>query len=155
MISVTTIASYICVRYQKTFGKRIDEMKLHKLLYFSQRECLIQLGEPLFEEQFEAWKYGPVLVGIRQLYKQDLLHESLSPDLEDKYRPVFDMVFETYAHKDAWSLSSLTHGEYSWRQARQNVDRDANSTSKLNIDDIAKDAERIKIRRFIYYRMQP
>ena len=44
MEDVVKIASYICDRYQKEFGTRIDEMKLHKLLYFTQRECIAQTG---------------------------------------------------------------------------------------------------------------
>ncbi len=48
MEKVTDIASYIYQRYQKQFGKCIDEMKLHKLLYFTQRESIIQTDEPIF-----------------------------------------------------------------------------------------------------------
>ena len=54
MENVVKVASYICQRYQRQFGKRIDEMKLHKLLYFTQRESIIQTGQPIFEERFEA-----------------------------------------------------------------------------------------------------
>ena len=43
-----------------------------KLLYFTQRECLVQLGEPMFGAKFKAWKYGPVillsLIHILQMY---------------------------------------------------------------------------------------
>lgn len=42
MMGILQVASYIYKRYMNDFGVRIDEMKLHKLLYFTQRECLIQ-----------------------------------------------------------------------------------------------------------------
>lgn len=58
MMGILQVASYIYKRYMDDFGVRIDEMKLHKLLYFTQRECLIQKGEPMFEAHFEAWKYA-------------------------------------------------------------------------------------------------
>lgn len=77
MEKVTTIASYIYQRYQQDYGKRMDEMKLHKLLYFVQREAIIQTDEPMFKERFEAWKYGPVMVEIRRMYKDDCLTEKL------------------------------------------------------------------------------
>ena len=48
MLGVLQVASYISMRYMDIFGTRIDEMKLHKLLYFTQRECLIQMREPMF-----------------------------------------------------------------------------------------------------------
>lgn len=59
------------------------------------------------------------------------------------------MVFETYTQKDSWSLSSITHGEYSWQKARQKVTIE-NQHALIITDDIREDAERIKIRRFIY-----
>lgn len=38
MEKLLNVAGYIYQRYEKDFGNEIDEMKLHKLLYFSQRE---------------------------------------------------------------------------------------------------------------------
>ena len=84
MEDVVKIASYICLRYWHQFGKRIDEMKLHKLLYFTQRESIIQTGTPLFEDCFEAWKYGPVLVARRQRDKSDTLLEELPAPVQER-----------------------------------------------------------------------
>ena len=52
MEKLMDVASYVYNRYQETNGKRIDEMKLHKMLYFAQRESYIQRDEPLFEGGF-------------------------------------------------------------------------------------------------------
>ena len=49
-------APYICNRYRKESKIEIDEMKLQKLLYFSQRESLIQNNKALFNESFYVWK---------------------------------------------------------------------------------------------------
>lgn len=155
MEDVVKVASYICQRYQRQFGKRIDEMKLHKLLYFTQRESIIQTGQPIFEECFEAWKYGPVLLLIRQLYKEDALHESLSTSAEAQYKSVFNSVFAIYAPKDSWSLSSITHGEYAWRQAWQKANIEGKGNELIQTDDIRKDAERVKQRRFLYNKVVP
>ena len=46
-------------------------MKLHKLLYLSQREALAVTGQPLFQEEFEGWKYGPVCREVRAYYTED------------------------------------------------------------------------------------
>lgn len=69
MEDLMSIASYIYNRYKNDYGKRIDEMKLHKLMYFSQRESLIQNNEPLFDGVFYGWKFGPILKEIRIAYK--------------------------------------------------------------------------------------
>lgn len=149
MVDVVEIASYICDRYQKEFGCRIDEMKLHKLLYFTQRECIIQTGKPMFEDAFSAWKYGPVVVGIRQLYKGDSLHHMPAADVIKEYDGVFNKVFSLYAPKSSLSLCSLSHGEYSWQHARGTASRDDRCDALLDVQDIEKDAERIKTRRFM------
>lgn len=149
MLDVLQVASYICQRYQKEFGVRIDEMKLHKLLYFTQRECLIQTAHPMFEAKFEAWKYGPVMPCIRQHYKDDSLHIPLSKEQEEQYRLVFDMVFKTYARQKSWSLSSLTHGEYSWKQARKGYGEQDACEVEIKNEDIATDANRVRQRRII------
>lgn len=147
MEDVRKIASYICLRYEQQFGKCIDEMKLHKLLYFMQRESLIQLYEPMFPDSFEAWKYGPVMVGIRHLFSARLLTDTLSDECISKFQRVFDKVFEQYAQKDSWSLSCLTHGEYSWQKAREGVAEHDSCRKEMRIEDIAIDAKRIRERR--------
>ena len=149
MEELRQIASYICMRYQKEFGRSIDEMKLHKLLYFVQRESIVQLGAPIFKEEFEAWRYGPVLVPVRQLFRDGSLDIPMSSETIERYSSVFDKVFSQYAVKDSWSLSSLTHGEYSWRHARQGVPDDVNCTNKMTVEDIFIDAQRIKKRRLL------
>ena len=70
-------------------------MELHKQLYFTQRESIIRIGKPLFGDCFEAWKYGPVLVAIRQRYKNDTLYEGLLAPVEKRYKEVFDTPVET------------------------------------------------------------
>lgn len=42
----------------------ISNLKLQKLLYFSWLEYYRRNGTPLFEEEFEAWKYGPVVPSV-------------------------------------------------------------------------------------------
>lgn len=154
MLTAIQAASYICQCYQEKYGSRIDEMKLHKLLYFSQRECIIQTDEPMFSEQFEAWKYGPVMVFLRDLYRTDSLHETMSVEDSMKYKAVFEKVFETLAGKSSWSLSTLSHGEYSWKKAREGYVKDAHCEVEILTDDIKVDAERVRIRRFLLAQWQ-
>ena len=46
---------------------KIDQMKLQKLLFYSQGWYLAYNDAPLFEENFEAWTHGSV---IRDIYSQ-------------------------------------------------------------------------------------
>lgn len=155
MLNVVKVAGYIFDRYMAEFKERIDEMKLHKLLYFTQRETMIVTGGAMFEEQFEAWKYGPVMVQIRELYRDGMEFERAQEEELRPYKMVFDYVFENYAVKDSWSLSMLTHGEKCWQIARKGVAQDAQCDVLIKTEDIAKDAQRIKVRRFYFSEILP
>lgn len=54
MERIIDVAQYIYNEYKQQSGKVIDEMKLHKLLYLSQRENLAIINEPMFPETFEG-----------------------------------------------------------------------------------------------------
>ena len=149
MVSVKIIASYIYHRYLKEFEVVIDEMKLHKLLYFSQRESFVILDEPMFPELFKAWKYGPVMLEIRDLYRMKSFEEQNNDSLT-KYNGVFDFVFSEYAQRNSWDLSMLTHSEISWKNARGNTPIGENCNNEISTDDIKLDANRIKLERFFY-----
>ena len=71
MEKVFDVADYICREYFKLSGERIDEIVLHKLLYFVQRESLALSGKLLFKEEFEGWKYGPVCVTVRNHFCEE------------------------------------------------------------------------------------
>lgn len=153
MESVVKIASYIFKRYHDEFGVCIDEMKLHKLLYFTQRESLIQKNKPMFSEQFLAWRYGPVMVPIRSLFASKQLNSYLSNKFIEDNKSIFDFVFSQYAPKASWSLSRLSHGEVSWQNARHDLLPEQNGNEPLKIEDIKEDAERVKMRRFLINRI--
>lgn len=42
----------------------VSNLKLQKLLYFSWLEYYKLTGRPLFDEEFQAWKYGPVVPSV-------------------------------------------------------------------------------------------
>ena len=105
--------------YHDRCGSEIDEMKLHKLLYLAQRESLIVLKKPLFREKIYAWQYGPVIPEVRRAYKLEDFPSLTTFSLPPKELSVLDYIFNTYAEKDSWSLSRLTHAEYSWQHARE------------------------------------
>lgn len=50
-------------------NKPVTQMKLQKMVYFAHGYHLAKFNEPLVDEIFEAWKYGPVVPAIYQTYK--------------------------------------------------------------------------------------
>lgn len=145
MVPILKVASYITEKYRLDYESCIDEMKLHKLLYFLQREWLIEFDKPLFSDDLVAWDYGPVSPLVRKVFKHPNQTFPSPVVFQTEEQEVFDRVWATYSAKESWSLSTLSHGEISWRNAR---DRKANGGSdKLTISDIRMDALKIQRRR--------
>ena len=65
MERIVDVAQYVYKYYLKETDEKIDEMKLHKLLYFVQRESYVLLGKTMFNEDFEGWIHGPVSKEVR------------------------------------------------------------------------------------------
>ena len=149
MEDLMKVASYICTRYGDENGKAIDEMKLQGLLYMSQRESLIQNGEPLFTGVFYGWRFGPLLKEIHLAYKEHALDEVVPQDVVDRMSSIMNKVFTQYSHKDPWSLSRLTLGELSWKNSRVGIPDDVSIGNPMKLEDIREDARRIKERREI------
>lgn len=140
------IANRFFEMYRETYNEKIDEMKLHKLMYFAQRESLVVWDVALFDEEFRGWKYGPVLKSVREAYMDNSIigiKEFLGESDED----LINFVFRKYAEKTSWSLSRLTHNEYSWLRSREGIPDGENGDNPISIDDIRIDAKRIKARR--------
>ena len=47
----------------------IDNLKVNKLCFFAQGWSLAKTGNPLFDEEIQAWDYGPVVPSVYQAYK--------------------------------------------------------------------------------------
>ena len=60
MCPVLELAKYIVVKCIED-KKSISNLQLQKILYYIQREFLQKLDKPIFEENIEAWPFGPVV----------------------------------------------------------------------------------------------
>lgn len=124
MANVFDVAKYIL---QQT--GRISTMKLQKLCYYSQAWSLVWDDKPLFSEEFEAWANGPVCRELFNLHKgeysitaEDILEKNLSNEpLTREERETIDVVLESYASRNAQWLSTLTHMEAPWNDARVGI----------------------------------
>ena len=120
---------------------------MHKMMYLSQRESLMITDNPLFNDSFEAWKFGPVLRNVRNEYKYGRMFKSVNETLTDEEKELVSSVFERYDSFDAWDLSSLSHEEFSWKQAREGLAPNENGTQKLSLQAMRVDAKREMLRR--------
>ena len=144
MERIIDVAQYIYDEYKRQSGEVIDEMKLHKLLYFSQRENLAITNEPMFPETFEGWKYGPVSKDVRALYTEDGMYYENRRTLSAEASYIVKNVILQYGGLASWKLSEILHKEISWQNARKNLVAGENGSEPLSIDDIRKDAEKVR-----------
>ena len=100
----------------------IPTMKLQKLLYYAQAWSLVWDDRPLFSARIQAWANGPVVPSI---YKKHRGQFSVMtwPDgnrlrLDQDAVETIDAVLTFYGHRSSGYLSSLTHRETPWMEAR-------------------------------------
>ncbi|MCD7894821.1 MAG: DUF4065 domain-containing protein [Erysipelotrichaceae bacterium] len=144
MERIVDVAQYVYDYYSDISNEKIDEMKLHKLLYFIQRESYAILNEPMFEENFEGWMHGPVSKDIRLNY--DIICGmvcSTKPISEDNAYIVRNVI-EMYGHYDSWYLRNLSHKEISWKNSRIGLKNNQPGNRIINKSDIAIDARKVR-----------
>lgn len=107
-------------------GPAVDPMKVQKLLYFAQGYYLALTGEPLLNEQFQAWKFGPVLPTMYHRLKRfggnsiteyaeifdPVLQRTIPaapPENDANFVKVRDFVWNFYGKWESTALSDLTH----------------------------------------------
>ena len=143
MEKIINVAQYIFAEYLRITGEVIDEMKLHKLLYFAQRESLAITNTPLFEGEFEGWKYGPVCKEIRNSITRDGIIDYDS-DVSDECKYIINNIILEYGALASWKLSELSHKEVSWRNSREGLLEGENGNKKLKLEDIREDAKKVR-----------
>ena len=115
----------------------VDNLKLQKLLYYSQAVYLVLHDKrPLFSEPIEAWDYGPVVPPVYHTYKQcgfeAIPAEETPVMLElDELRAV-DMALDCFGGMSGPALINQTHGELPWKS----VYRPGRPSSVISLDSM-------------------
>lgn len=134
------VAKALYDMYYEQNGVYMDEMKMHKLMYFSQRESLMYNNEPLFDGTFYGWKYGPVLKEVRRAYMYGTLSSKTYESVSAKTLKLLRSVLERYGYLSSWKLSSLSHEEFSWKKARKGLLASDDGDVELSLDAMRVDA---------------
>jgi len=122
-VAPTTVCNNIL---QRALEEHIDvtPMKLQKLLYFVSCEYIKKTNTPLFREEFEVWKYGPVLPSVYSVFssygKEPILSyakdaKGISYIVDEDEAPALkasiETIWQTFKNWNAVALSQITHRE--------------------------------------------
>lgn len=107
----------------------MTSMKLQKLVYYSHCWSLVLDERPLHESRIEAWANGPVCPELFDAHRGRFVLEAGAfkdsggdPDaLDGDARETVDAVLNRYGDKEPEWLSTLTHTEAPWMNARNGL----------------------------------
>lgn len=150
-ISVFDVADFII---QRSTGEEMSALKLQKLCFYSFGWYAHLTGESLFDEEFYAMEYGPVIGELltahatRKTVSRDVLmpqlavREGYREDLGAYTEQVLGAVCRHYGQFDAWRLVEMTHSETvwsaAWKKRKQGSKRGTLSRSSIVSHFLAK-----------------
>ena len=110
------IASFYIQLLNSIPDNYIDNLKLNKILFFAQAWSLVKTGQPIFEDEIQAWDYGPVVPDVYRIYKccgkspieeaEESFDES---NLDSDELNLLIDVYRNYGIYTGWALKDITH----------------------------------------------
>ena len=135
-VTAHEVAKYIIAEFHEA-EDLITNMKVQKLLYYVQGWHLGLYGTPVFDEQFQAWVHGPVQYEVYNEYKNyhwnPILEPVEKPDFDSSLIKHINEVLQAYGGETGYMLELLTHQEWPWIEARDDLAPDALSQNVISI----------------------
>ncbi len=144
MPSCLDIARYFIARsYEDGRESDMTNLKVQKLLYYSQCLHLALQDAPLFPEEIQAWRLGPVCPPAYQLFSQFEAEQlpvptqaDLPKDISNDQRDLLEEVWLYFGEHHAYYLSGMTHLEFPWKKARKGLPAQAASREPIQLPDM-------------------
>lgn len=143
MIDCLNVARYFIKRaYQDGLEPEMTNMKVQKLLYYAQSLHLALFDEPLFENEIQAWRYGPVCPPAYRFYSEfeaeqlPIPGEDVLSQVPDETKYLLEKVWDSFSGYHAYLLSDMTHVEFPWRKARKGLPPEESSTEPIQQEDM-------------------
>ncbi len=132
------VADYL-LWFAKEHGDLLTPLKLQKLMFYADAwHMVLNEGEELVAEPFEAWVHGPV---HRETYHRfsafrwnPIPCEAEKPKLPGKVEKFLSDVYGVFGGFSGYELEQLTHQEAPWKAARGNLAPDSSCTAPIDKD---------------------
>lgn len=124
---ILQVAAYFIKKSQEDPSKRLDPLKLQKLIYYSQAWNLALSNGKLFPDNFQAWIHGPANLKVWYEYKTfnfGVPHPEflkLNTNLTEAEKSLLESIWHVYGKFDGKYLETLTHNEEPWLAARKDI----------------------------------
>ncbi len=143
MIDCLNAARYFIIRaYEDGIEAEMTNMKVQKLLYYAQSVHLALYDEPLFKEEIQAWRYGPVCPPAYVFYSEfeakqlPIPSQELLSQISSEKKEILEEIWGYFGGYHAYRLSNMTHEEFPWKKARKALPPQASSTEPILLNDM-------------------
>lgn len=162
MLKALQLVNWLRVKNQYDINNKknvhpLTQLRAMKLLYYMQAASLVTNDEPLFKEPIVAWKFGPAVVAIHQVYKgQKYIDGTISASDKNNYNKIqnipktvalLNKVLMMYCDLTDSQLVDKTHAEMPWKNSAQSNEISL-SSMKISYKDSFNDADWQLIKRF-------
>ncbi|MDM8559281.1 type II toxin-antitoxin system antitoxin SocA domain-containing protein [Candidatus Parabeggiatoa sp. HSG14] len=116
--------------HREFFDESPSPMKLQKLCYYAQGYSLAE-GSELFQEDFQAWQHGPVIYDLYDKFR-DYRWCQITEEVGESDSALLEYITDivsAYGRYDGAALSTMTHRESPWLDARGDLDESQGSTA--------------------------
>lgn len=143
MLNCLNAAKYFIHKaYEDGREAEMTNMKVQKLLYYSQSLHLALHDDPLFSDEIQAWRYGPVCPPAYRYYSRfeaeqlPIPGNPLEGNISQETKKLLEEVWEYFGEYHPYYLSDMTHLEFPWKKARKGLPAYARSTEPIALDDM-------------------
>lgn len=133
----------LIVNYSNERGYNISNLKLQKLLYFIQAYFLAKKGRVCFDEEIQAWAFGPVVPKAYHAFRQyggcnipTIIDDRVGNEIREvnfdksDEKDIKDIV-DVFSKYSASALVSLSHKQDPWRNVYEDGQNRVISTESI------------------------
>lgn len=115
MRKAEAVANYI-IAYGMQIGHPVSNLQLQKILYYIQVHFLKDTGVPFFEDDIEAWQFGPVIPNVYYQYAAFgpapiTIFDAPDIDLNLKEQKELNQIIRDKVVLSPWDMVRDTHQE--------------------------------------------
>jgi uncharacterized phage-associated protein len=129
------VARWFINRADRSAGEAITQLKVQKLVFYSDAWHLAYFDRQLIPESFQAWAHGPVVTALYAKYRAsswDSLPVEKGPLPVSGTQEFLESIYEAYGQFSAKKLEAMTHNELPWIEARNGLPPEAKSDTVIS-----------------------